>query len=83
MYKGWWLEGADKDAETVVDTAGMVFRVLGYYEDGTLELEVVYEDDGWMLAERPGVEPAISSNYDPAPIEPWESTEPLGFGQIE
>ena len=41
MYRGHWLEGADRSADFVLDTNGIVFEVTGVHEDGSLELVTV------------------------------------------
>lgn len=80
MIKGWWLAGADTTLDEVVDTAGMVFRITGEYEDGSLELQVVYDADGFMPMERWGAKPDISSNYEPVPYDP--PYEPIGIAVL-
>jgi hypothetical protein len=81
MFTGWWLPGADQTKEEVVDTSGLTFTITGWAKDGSLELEIVFDADGYLPLEQPHVEPDISSNYDPAPYDP--PYEPLGYGVIE
>lgn len=83
MITGWWLEGADKTLDEVVDTQGLVWRITGEYPDGSLELETVFDADGYAQMERWGAQPDITSDYDPAPIDPHDPYAPLGRATLE